>query len=143
MPVRCTGKRRWRTIYPARADHAFVWMGKPALYGALGGRLPARVDCLFKLRQPSTDNNKSFRFAQVTAFEVEHGGAVQEPHRLVIVRKRTAKSTGRTKEGAGNTFIVPISRILGPAHLIPMQGTDTRQWLVNSTIDLTVFNAIY
>jgi hypothetical protein len=141
MPVRCTGKRRWRTIYPPRNDFVFVWMGAAKQYGALGGRLPAQLNCLMKLRSPT--DGKSFRLALVTTFEAVKGGAAPEPHRLVVVRKRALRSHKRTVEGAGTTFIIPISRILGPAHLIPIQPTDTTQWYVNTAIDLTQFDSIY
>jgi hypothetical protein len=141
MRARCTGRRRWRTIYPPRNDFVFVWMGNPDLYGALGGRLPAQLSCLMKVKDPIS--GKSYRLALVSSFEVENGGAAKKPHGLVTVRKRPSQNTGRTKEGAGSTFMVPISRLLGPAHLIPMQPTETRQWFVNTTIDLTVFDSIY
>src|SRR5262249_36565870 len=113
-PIRCTGKRRWRSIYPPQNDFVFVWMGNPELYGALGGRLPAQLRCLKKARAPATA--RSYRFALVSTFEIENGGSVQEPHGLVVVKKRFSQTSVRTKEGVGSTFIVPISRILGPVH---------------------------
>lgn len=141
MPVRCTGKRRWRTIYPPCNDFVFVWMGAAKQYGVLGGRLPAQLNCLMKLRRPT--DGKSFRLALVTTFEVVHGGDAPEPHRLVVVQKRAPRSSRRTIEGAGTTFIVPISRILGPARLIPIQPAETTQWFVNTMIDLSQFDSIY
>ena len=78
----------------------------------------------------------------VSTFEVENCGAVHEPHRLAVIRE-TARTSARTKEGEGSTFMVPIRRILGPVHLILVQPEDTRQWFVNTRIDLAQFDSIY
>jgi hypothetical protein len=143
MPVRCTGDRPWRTIYPPRKDLVFVWMDNISLYGALRGQLPARLRCLFKAVDPSDESNH--RLAIVETFEPENGGAIGEPHGLVTVsHKATGGEQQRVNRGGGRTFIVPIRKILGPAHLIPFEPHEgNTKWFVNSTIDLKTYNTIY
>jgi hypothetical protein len=143
MPVRCTGDRPWRTIYPPRKDSVFVWMDDIGLYGALRGRLPARLRCLLKCVDPV--NESSHLLAIVETFDPENGGSVGDNHGLVTVSlKRTQEVQQRVTRGAGRTFIVPVRKILGPAHMIPYEPHEgNTKWFVNSTIDLETYNAVY
>jgi hypothetical protein len=143
MPVRCTGKRPWRSIYPPRKDLVFVWMDNISLYRALQGRLPARLRSLFKTVDPTDES--THRLAIVETFEPEDGGAIGEAHGLVTVKFKTARDgLQRVNRGAGRSFIVPIRKVLGPAHLIPYEPHEgNTKWFVNSTIDLETYNAIY
>jgi hypothetical protein len=143
MPVRWTGNRPWRAIYPPRKDIVFIWMDNITRYGALQGRLPARLRCLFKTVEPMS--KKTHRLAIVETFEPENGGSLGEDHGLVTVAmKRTDRVPQSMHRGAGRTFNVPICKVLGPAHLIPHEPHgDNTKWFVNSTIDLETYNVIY
>jgi len=99
------------------------------MYGALRGRLPAKLMAFFKTRDCSQD--PVWRFAGVQMLSPVNSGRPSDIHSLVTVQLR---------EDAREFTLVDIGTILSLAHLIP-EGD--RRWLVNSRIDLRTFNEIY
>ena len=81
----------------------------------------------------------------VETFALENAGALGEDHGLVTVGiKRTYIVPQKVQHGAGRTFIVPIHKVLGPAHLIPHEPHEgNTKWFMNNTIDLEMYNIIY
>lgn len=104
------------------------------LYGALRGRLPAQLVCLFKVADPTGD---VWHLALVRATTAYQSGAVDSASGLVRVVKRTGGVQGDLR-------IVLASRIDGCAHLVPEDpGPDNKIWWVNCMIDLTTWNTVY
>jgi hypothetical protein len=101
------------------------------MYGALRGRLPARLMALFKIRSGYMQQDTVYRLAGVQFMSLVDSGRPSDVHRLVTVQLRDI-----TPE----LTIVDIGTIIGLAHLIP---ETERRWLVNSRIDLRTFNEIY
>jgi len=101
------------------------------MYGALRGRLPAKLLALFKIRD-YRHQEKVYRLAGVQMMSVVNSGRPSEVHGLVTVQLR---------EDPREWTIVDIGTILGLAQLIP--ETTDRRWIVNSRIDLRTFNEIY
>jgi len=99
------------------------------MYGALRGRLPAKLVSLFKIRACSQDTVR--RLAGVQMLSPVNSGRPSDIHTLVTVQLR---------EDAREFTLVDIRTLLGLAHLIP-EGD--RRWLVNSSINLRTFNEIY
>jgi len=99
------------------------------MYGALRGRLPAKLMALFKIRDCSQDTVR--RLAGLPMLSPVNSGRPADIHSLVTLQLR---------EDAREFPLVDIGTILGLAHLIP-EGD--RRWLVNSRIDLRTFNEIY
>jgi hypothetical protein len=127
--ARCTGAGLFRN-QTSRNDCVLICTAGEEMYGALRGRLPAKLIALFKLRdyrQPDTVH----RLACVQYMNVVNSGRPLDVHGLVTVQLSVH---------ARELTIVDIGTILGLAHLIP--ETD-RRWLVNSRIDLRTFNEIY
>jgi len=126
--ISCTGTHRfWNQ--ESRNDWVWVQAGSEEMYGALRGRLPAKLVALFKIRDCSQDTVR--RLAGVQMLSPENSGRPSDIHSLVTVQLR---------EDAREFTLVDIGTILGLAHLIP-EGD--RRWLVNSRIDLRTFNEIY
>ena len=100
------------------------------MYGALKGRLLAKLVALFKIRD-YTCRDTVRRLASVQMLTAVNSGCLSDIQGLVTVQLR---------EDARAFTVVDIGTILGLAHLIP--ETD-RRWLVNSRIDLRTFNEIY
>jgi len=102
------------------------------MYGALRGRFPARLIVLFKIRSGYMQQDTVYRLAGVQFMSlVDSRRPSDVVHGLVTVQLRDA-----TQE----LTIVDIGMILGLAHLIP---ETQRCWLVNSWINLRMFNEIY
>jgi len=99
------------------------------MYGALRGRLPAKLVGLFKIRDCSQDTVR--RLAGVQMLSPVNSGRPSDIHSLVTVQLR---------DDALEFTLVDIGTIVGLAHLIP-EGD--RRWLINSRIDLRTFNEIY
>jgi len=127
--ARCTGARLFRN-QASRNDSVWIKVGSEETYGALRGRLPAKLLALFKIRD-TTHEDTVRRLAGVQFMSVVNAGHPSDTHGLVTVQHR---------DDAREMTIVDIGTILGLAHLIP--ETD-RRWLVNSRIDLRTFNEIY
>jgi len=101
------------------------------MYGALRGRLLAKLVALFKIRDCSQLEDTVRRLAGLQMLSPVNSGWPCDIHSLVTVQLR---------EDAREFTLVDIGTILGLAHLIPKGD---RRWLVNSRIDLRTFNEIY
>jgi len=101
------------------------------MYGALRGRLPARLIALFKIWSGNMQQDTVYRLAGVQFMSLVDSGRPSDIHGLVTVQLRDV-----TQE----LTIVNLGMIIGLAHLIP---ETERRWLVNSRIDLRTFNEIY
>ena len=102
------------------------------MYGALRGRLPARLRALFKIRLGYMQQDTVYRLAGVQFMSLVDSGRPSDVHGLVTFQLRDV-----TRE----LTIVDIGTIIiGLAHLIP---ETERRWLVNSRIDLRTFNEMY
>ena len=99
------------------------------MYGVLRGRLPAKLMALFKIRDCSQDTVR--RLAVVQMLSPVNSGGPSDIHSLVRVQLRA---------DAREFTLVDIGTILSLVHLIP-EGD--RRWIVNSRIDLRMFNEIY
>ena len=100
------------------------------MYGALRGRLLAKLLALFKIRNPTCDG-KVRRLASVQMLSPVNSGRASEVQGVVTVQQR---------EDAREFTIVDVGTILGLPHLIPEAD---RRWLVNNRIDLRTFKEIY
>ena len=101
------------------------------MYGALRGRLPARLIALFKIRSGYMPQDTVYRLAGVQFMSLVDSGRPSDVHGLVTVHLRQV-----TRQ----LTIVDIGTIIGLAHLIPESEP---RWLVNSGINLRTFNEIY
>ena len=127
--ARCTGALDFRN-QGSRNDWVWVQAGDEEMYGALRGRLPAKLLALFKIRNPTCDGTVR-RLASVLRLSPVNSGRASDVHGLVTVQQR---------EDARDFTIVDVGTILGLAYLIPEAD---RRWLVNNRIDLRTFNEIY
>jgi len=113
-------------------DWIWVQAGMEEIYGAVRGRLPAKLVVLFKLRDYTGDNTDPVRWvACVHMLSPINSGRLSDQHCLVTVQIR---------EDARGFTIVDIGTILGLAQLI---SEEDRRWLVNSRINLRIFNKVY
>jgi len=127
--ARCTGALHFRN-QGSRHDWVWVQAGSEEMYGALRGRLPAKLVALFKIRDYTCENAVR-RVEAVRMLSAVNSGFPSDIHGLVTLQMR---------EDARDFTIVDVGTIHGLAHLIP-EGE--RRWLVNSLIDLRTFNAVY
>jgi len=111
-------------------DWVWVEAGTEEMYGALRGRLPAKLVALLKIRDYRSDDTVR-RVAGVQILTPVNSGRLSDQHGLVTVQMR--------EDPRGFTR-VDIGTILGLAHLIQEED---RRWLINSRIDLRTFNEIY
>jgi len=100
------------------------------MYGALRGRLLAKLMALFKIWDPTCENAVC-RVAAVRMLSAVNSAFSSDIHGLVTVQMR---------EDAREFTIVDVGTIHGLVHLIP-EGE--RRWLVNSRIDLRTFKEVY
>jgi len=114
----------------SRNDWVWVQAATEEMYGALRGRLPAKVVALLKIRDYRSDDTVR-RVAGVQMLTPVNSGRLSDLHGLVTVQMR--------QDTRGFT-IVDIGTIQGLAHVIPEED---RLWLVNSGIDLGTFNEVY
>ena len=128
--ARCTCARLFLN-QTSRDDCVWIQAGGQNMYGALRGRLLARLIALFKIRSRYMQQDTLHRLTGVQFLSLVDSGTPSDVHGLVTVQLRniTRKLT-----------IVDIGTILGLVHLIP--ETD-RPWLVNSQITLPTVNEIY
>ena len=113
-----------------RNDWFWVQAGTEKMYGALRGRLPAKLVALFMIRDYTCENAVR-RVAAVRMLSAVNSGFQSDIHGLVTVQMM---------EDAREFTIVHIGTIHGLAQLIP-EGE--LRWLVNSRIDLRTFNEVY
>jgi len=100
------------------------------MFGALRGRLPAKLVPLLKIRDPRSKDTVR-RVTGVQLLTPVNSGRVSDLHGLVTVQM---------KEDTRGFTIVDVGTILVLAHLIPEKD---QRWLVNSQIDLRTFNEVY
>jgi len=127
--ARSTGTLHFRN-QGSRNDWVWVHEGTEEMYGALRGRLPAKLVALLKIRDPRPEDTVR-RVAGVQLLTPVNPGRLSDLHALVTVQMR---------EDTRGFTIVDIGTILGLAHLIPEEHW---RWLVNSRIDLRTFNEVY
>ena len=100
------------------------------MYGALRGRLPAKLVALLMMRDPRSEDTVR-RVAGVQLLTPVNSGPLSDLPGLVTVHMR---------EDTRGFTIVDIGTILGLAHLI---SEGDRRWLVKSPIALRTFNQVY
>jgi hypothetical protein len=112
-----------------------VWVtaGNEGEFGALRGRLPGQLKCLFKLRDQA--KKCIHRLALVKMLRVEGAGLLEADSSLIRVGLRKVTVPGNDE------WVVGVSAITGMAHLI--LAREEGVWLVNSRIDLETFNDVY
>jgi len=110
----------------------WVWAqaGIEEVYGALRGRLLAKLVALLKIKDPRSEDTVR-RVAGVQLLTPVNSGRLSDLYGLVTVQMR---------EDTRGFTIVDIGTILGLTHLITEED---RRWLVNSRIDLRTFNEVY
>ena len=123
--VRCTGLKKFRGGVK-RND--WVWTTSDNIRSrTFNGRLPGRLNALFKLRSLET----VYRLAHVTPLQFLGGATVQSVEGMPRVGWRTDIGS----------IVVRIALIEGMAHLIPLESE--KSWLVNNRIDLETWNIIH
>jgi len=127
--ARFTGDLHFRNL-GSRNDWVWVQAGTEEMYGALRGRVPAKLVALLKIRDYRSDDTVR-RVAGVQMLTPVNSGRLSDQHSLVTVQMR---------EDARGFTIVDIGTILGLAHLIQEED---RSWLINSQIDLRTFTEVY
>ena len=120
--------------------HDWVWIkaGDENQFGALRGRLPGQVECLFKIRDLNTGYSHRLALARMLRPGPD-GGSADPHHGLVKVYRR------RGKQGS-DLAVTSISSICGMAHILPVfpsKGEKCETWIVNNRIDLATFNEVY
>ena len=105
--ARSTGELHFRN-QGSRNDWVWVQAGTEEMYGALRGRLPAKLVALLKISDYRSDDTVR-RVADVQMLTPVNSGHLSDQHGLVTVQMR--------KNARGFT-IVDIGTILGLAHLI-------------------------
>jgi len=127
--ARSTGTLHFRN-QGSRNDWVCVQPGTEEMYGALRGRLPAKLVALLKIRDPRSEDTMP-RVAGVQLLTPVNSGRPWVLHALVTVQMR---------EDRREFTKVDIGTILGLAHLIPEED---QPWLVTSRIDLRTFFEVY
>ena len=84
--ARCTGALDFRN-QGSRNDGVWVQAGDDDVYGALRGRLPAKLLALFKIRNPRCDGTVR-RLASVQMLTPVNSGGASDVHGLVTVQQR-------------------------------------------------------
>ena len=134
--ARCVDKFRNQG---SRHDWVWVKVANETEFGALRGRLPARLNGLIKIRDPVKGYSHRLAIVQLLA-PGPGGGRVDPHHGLVKVYRRTGQA-------GSDIWMVTISSIQGIAHIVPegpgTNGVEAKVWLVNSRIDLETFNEVY
>jgi len=128
--ARWTGTLHFRN-QGSRNDWVWVQPGSEEMYGALRGRLAAKLVALFKIMDYTCEDAVR-RVAAVRMLSAVNSGFPSDIDGLVTVQM---------KEDAREFTIVDVGTIHGLAHLIP--DRERRRWLVNSRIDLRTFNEVY
>ena len=140
--MRFTGDKGW---YLGVARHDWVWVqiaqwrdGQELPYKASQGRLPYRVLQLFKLQVEHPRGKDTFWLAYVELTKPANGGMPEKASKLVRVVRPT---TGELDA------VISAWNIVGAAHVIPEEpvssGSENKEWIVNSHIDLATWNDVY
>ncbi|KAF8440641.1 hypothetical protein BGX38DRAFT_1205503 [Terfezia claveryi] len=127
--ARCTGLDMFRK--QQRSD--WVWVRRHrasdvARPGTLNGRIPGRLNALFKLK---SKEGIVYRVANVSLLQCIGGSSVQGAEGMLRV------GWGGREE----SVVVQIAKVEGMAHLIPLEPGES--WLVNNRIDLETWDALY
>lgn len=131
--LQCSMKNGFRKQGP-RNHWVWIVAGTKDQYGALRDRLPAILQCLFKLRNPCC--GITLQLALLHIIQAQLGaGRLQDESCLVKVSER------QSQDGSDKR-IVGIDHILGIAHLIPDIDVPGEYW-VNSRINMETINEIY
>jgi hypothetical protein len=126
----------WRGTGP-RKDCALFLRSTQYTYGALAGRGVCKVELAFKLTDPF--NSRTHNLAFITELQHQNGGHVQDPHGFVLFHEHPAIDYS-TAELQSYRRVVNIKSLLGAAHMIELEPSI---FLLNTHVDLTVYNAIY
>jgi hypothetical protein len=154
--IRCTIQKPWYSDEP-RND--WVWWTtwhergtqrgalQKAPYGALKGRLPVRLRCIFKMRVMWKESLHDEWLALVELTEPANGGALEDGSLLPrVTRPRTlTKRVVKSTEGVVYR-IIPVGAISGAAHcipLIPISVGIAQEWYVNTHIDKETWNTVW
>jgi len=130
--LRCTLKWPFRGGVD-RNDWVWVAAGNEKEFGALRGRLPGQLRCLFQLHDPT--KKCIHRLALVKMLKVDSTRLLESDSSLIRVGLRKVTVPGNDE------WVVGISAIAGIVHLIPAREEGV--WLLNSRIDLKTFNDVY
>ena len=111
----------------------WVWVRRHAASdraqpGTLNGRMPGRLNALFKLK---LKNGEVYHLAHIRLLQCMSGHDVQGLEGMVLV--------GLPISAEG--IVIRIAKIEGMAHLIPLEPGES--WLINNRTDLETWNAIY
>ena len=126
----------WRTWNYSKTSN----LRRKAPYGALKGRLPARLRGLFKLsvaRQPGPAQPfEPMSLALIELVRPYQNGRIDDVSGMVKAMKIVEKRA--------RFRVISIGAIEGAAHLIPeMPAHEPTSWWVNSHIDLETWNAVW
>ena len=127
--VRCTGLQLFRKK-EQRQDWVFVRhhpASAKAIPGSLNGKVPARLNVVFKLRDALA--NTSYRLAHITLYKVIGSQTPNGPEGMIRVGPPT------------NNTVIRVTDIEGMAHLIPVEPESL--YLVNNRIDHHTWNDIH
>jgi len=119
--ARCTGALNFSN-HGSRNDWVLVRAGTEDMYGALWGRLSAKLVALFKMRDYGCEDRVR-RLAGIQFVRAVNSGRISDVHSLVAIQM---------KEDAWEFTVVDIGTILGLGHLIP-EGD--QHWIVNSRME--------
>lgn len=152
--IRCTVDKDW---YNTGTRNDWVWWTtwherqREALrkvpYGALRGRLPVKLRCIFKIRTMFNETFQDDWLALIELTEPCGGGQLEEASSLprVMRPKRITKRVVCTTRGIVYR-VIPVGAISGAAHCIPLipssEGPAT-SWYVNTHIDHETWNYIW
>ena len=127
--IRCTGPELFRK-QERRHDWVFV-RRRPSspdkIPGSLDGRVPARLNAIFKLRDPRV--NTSYRLAHVSLLKLMGSPTPDGPEGIARVGTPM------------KNHVIKITDIEGMAHLIPIDLDNL--YLVNNRIDQHTWNDIH
>lgn len=168
--LRCTPGREW---YGAKERKDWAWIQvnpserrhdsnarmttsaprSRATLGALQGRLPVRLRCLFRVHL--SDRSGKPRVFDLVLCEIPQpvdGGRPSESTGLVTVKRPgmpTANASrnqyqGYVNEEGANLLVFSAAVLDGPAHCVPLQHEgEELSWFVNPYIDLYTWNFVY
>jgi len=136
-----TGSQSWRGG-DGRKDWVWVKQRPGRCYGALNGRLPWQLQRLFKIKLLNNDGAfVEYWLALALTTIPENLGNMNPVSKFVQVRKAPA---------AVALQVFSVGNIVGFAHVIPKIATSSKtgdgrneRWIVNSHIDLAMWNDVY
>jgi len=149
--VRCIGSTRWRKHKPPGNDTVLLWMGTSpdSHFKSTAGLIPAWLKSLFGVEDAESSVEGLLALVQTFAT-----GPIRQTAGMVIVEGRhqppmeplhNGSYRREALFGVGTTsYIVPISAMQGPIHLLPLTPPpDSLRWYLSNTIDENAFNLFY